>query len=306
MTDADIKGYMFDYVPGQIEVRFEHEDSFDYLRMHIRMRTGQTTTTPVDHDFAKGQPAASGGDVQVLSCRISSLWCPFHALIRWLEAVTTGVQECAYEWDAEAEDGRMEWRRRADETGFVTVKWPWHYDAAEGLRVMVVRKQMVAAFYQAFRSFVESPAYDPLRYERLSIGDAALLILNDLVSMQDLIDRLLPLTAHRAKQVMNGICGFASERHRGSGGDKLKGRSAFTSTWDDCWRESEIIEIKPPDDGRISPYYIAEEWDSWGKTQRSKDLEILFQRDQSCGGDGAPLRNLRSTLLETWLADSSA
>jgi hypothetical protein len=91
---------------------------------------------------------------------------PFADILRWLEAIAIGVQECAVTWDGEGEDLRAEFLRidYAADRGRLVVASSGR--RGERFEADVSRRQMIAAIYQGFRRFVESDGYDARLYEQ--------------------------------------------------------------------------------------------------------------------------------------------
>lgn len=169
-----MSGVIIAWEAGVLEAGFRH-DRFDYLMLDIHMHGAVRVDTEVDDLFRKGRPDVSPMDGLRLSMRMSSTFCPIRDFIRFLEAIVVGVQECAFEWDAEGPDGRMEWLRSSGGRGFLTVFWPMNYRSdgtrEDGVGMLMERRQVVTALYYAFRSFAESASYRAQDYEWACGGD---------------------------------------------------------------------------------------------------------------------------------------
>lgn len=155
-----MSGVRVAYMPGVLAVSFQHGD-FDHVEWLFRWTGWSVVETPLD-DRSLVPAQASRYDDGALECFLSSVFCPFRDLLAWLEAVVCGVQECAFQWDAEGCDGELRWHRRDAETGFLTITWGADRRRP---RLLLEGRQMVQAIYQGFRSFVESAGYEPSRYE---------------------------------------------------------------------------------------------------------------------------------------------
>ena len=163
-----MRGVIIAWEAGVLEAGFRH-GQYDYLLLDIRMHGAVRVDTEVDDQFRKGRADVSPSNECHQSMRMSSTFCPIRDFIRFLEAIAVGVQECAFEWDAEGLDGRMEWRRSSGGRGILTVFWPVNYRNDEtreaGVGMLMERRQVVTALYQAFRSFVGSASYRSQDYE---------------------------------------------------------------------------------------------------------------------------------------------
>ena len=218
---------------------------------------------------------------------MSSVFCPFVDFIRFLEAITIEVQECSFSWDPEGPEGRMRWERLYfQDTGFLTIEWK-SSDKQFSHSMMLNTRQAVRTLYTAFRTFAESPDYDPLRYEELTIGESFALVLSN-ASLDDLAGTLTPLHSNAAEAVFQGLQDAVNKRHTGP---KL----------------SFPIENFLESTGTVIPSsefnkpWIHPEWDSWDIDQRLNDLKELFEGESS-SWYGANLRELQSKLVEDWLA----
>lgn len=241
--------------PARIEVSFRHE-RHDWLRMRVRAQGAR----PV-YVRREGEPSAKHPRRRKLSLRLSSVFCPFPDLIAWLEAMAAGVQECAFEWDAEGPMGRLEW-----ECPFLSITWR-DQGRTYALQIRGERRQVVAAFYQAFRGFMESSAYDPLRYEELRNGDRLVLMLRNELTEDELIGQLLERDAAAA--------------------------------------EAKLAAIWPIGPTALNPEalpWIDPGWRQWDTARRRAYLKEVF----ALGGPdwfGTNLRALRSEYVERWLAE---
>lgn len=243
-------------LPARVEVSFRHEQ-YDWLRMRVRARAA----SPV-YVYREDAPRAKHPRRRNLSLRFSSVFCAFPDLIAWLEAMAAGVQECAFEWDAEGPLGRLEW-----ESPFLNITWK-EQGYTYALEMRTERKQVVAAFYQAFRGFVESTAYQPLRYEEVRLGDRLVLMLRNRLTEDELTGQLLERSAAAA--------------------------------------EAKLAAIWPIGPTALDPEalpWIDPSWQHWGIARRQRYLKEVFALGAMPGGFGTNLRTLRSERVEKWLAE---
>ena len=98
----------------------------------------------------------SCGDKSVSLCAIDC--CdPFPAMLRWLEAITTGVLGCYFDIDEEGTDKQLTLKQYCDDSWFSIVNT---YDEEEiFIRAVVDPVQLVQAFYLGLKEYAQSPLY---------------------------------------------------------------------------------------------------------------------------------------------------
>ena len=251
------------------------------------------TTTQSDENYKLGESVNHCQRAVDESMFIWATFCPFGDYIRFLEAVALQVQECAFEWDAEGPEGRLEWRRRfIDDTGFLTINWEGSLHGPSrkfSHRMMLNTRQMVRMLYYAFRRFVESPEYQPMRYEKMKIEETFSSVIKD-ATLDDLVKVVVDCSAQRAESLIYAIRGAVSEcLHDG-------GRTSYPLQY--------YIEnsVAPVDLDEFNSW-IDKQWDLWDQVRRASYLrETLFPWSDVVYWDGANLRGMRSKLIEEWLA----
>lgn len=297
-----MSGTFFDYQPGRINARFRHGSGFDTIVLRIRMSGAVVTTTPCDDQFQKGNPVNHVAAKQNFSVCMTSVWCPFADLIRFLEAIVIQVRECSFDWDAEGPCGVMKWERRfVNKNGFLTVEW--HSRSAKfEHRMMLDTKQTVRMLYTAFRRFVESPEYDFIRYEEHTYGEKIVAGLGGLYNASEIINYLKWLDLRSARKLINVILQRVGYRRAfvSEGMPELPHEIKTPKTFDECLALYGDIDYE---DGETENSYqdIRDEWVDWNIAQREADLRDLFESGTSCW-DGARLRDLRSIIVEEYLA----
>lgn len=284
-------GIFFDYTPGRIDARFRHAARSYKAVLRLRMSNAIVTTTPSDEDWKLGESINHMQRAVDESVLVSSIFCPFNDFVRFLEAVCLQVQECAFEWDAEGPTGRMEWQRRfIDDTGFLTLKWDGRFRGHERKfehRMMLNTRQMVRMLYMALRRFVESPEYDPIRYEDMQVGEAFSLVLNDR-SIDNLAEVAVNFEAWRAVSLLYQLRGVVADH-------LYDGRRL-------SYPLQHYVELsETPVELDEFNSWIRKDWDALDRLQRMAEIRRIFEcKDLGC--DGANLRELRSALVEDWLA----
>ena len=280
-------GTFFDYAPGRLEAQFSHDTEFDYINLDLKMSGETTTTTACDDRWQLARPVDHAAPAVEFQVYMSSVFCPFRDFIRFLEAITIEVQDCGFEWDPEGPSAKMHWtRRHINDTGFLTVEW---HSSEKQLshRMMLNTRQTVRSLYDAFRSFVESPDYDPLRYEGVTNGESFSMIMSN-ANLDDLAIRLARLDSNQADAVIVRLREIIGDR-------SLKGPKARHPI--ELFFES--TETRVP----LNEYdsWISAEWNLLDKDERISDLREMFGWG-SMGWTGANLREIRSSLIESWLA----
>jgi hypothetical protein len=284
-------GTFFNYEPGHIDAKFFHSGNYDAIDLKIRMYGDVTTTTELNEDGSLDRPIDHKKDSVEFSVTMTSVFCPFGDFLRFLEAIATEVQNCGFGWDAEGPDFEMQWTRRGfDGTGFLTVSLtgnePFSY------RMMLDTKQTVKALYGAFRSFVESQEYDPLRYEELQFGTAFALVISD-ASTLELAEKLAALSAEDAEHVIERIRNVVAARRE-------KGPQTCFSI--EHYFLDSVPWNYPNDEGITADPWIVPEWSSLSATQRINVLQDQFASTEN-SWYGRNLRELRSQRIEQWIAE---
>jgi hypothetical protein len=302
-----MSGIFFNYEPGRIEAQFSHEAEFDYINLDLHVDGDTTISTECDDEFRPLKTESNQKDSADFQVYFSSVWCAFSDFIRFLEAITIEVQKCSFEWDPEGPHGVMRWARRyIQDTGFLTVEWHSSKNKFSH-RIMLNTRQAVRTLYSAFRTFVESPDYDPIRYERLTYGECFALVLSN-ATLNDLACKLAQMDAATAETMFWLLRNAVSDRHRK--GPKLSFtiehflgslETAISLGEYDSWLQSER-ETESMLKGLVAyRTWIQPEWDSWDRDRRMEELKAIFDWE-SGSWYGANLRVLKSKLIEDWLA----
>ena len=201
-------GVFFDYTPGRIDARFRHASRSGMIVLRIQMSEAFVTTTQSDENWKLGESVNHYQRAVDESMFIWATFCPFRDYLRFLEAVALQVQECAFEWDAEGPEGRLEWRRRfIDDTGFLSINWHGSFRGHSrkfSHRMMLNTRQMVRMLYSAFRRFVESPEYQPIHYEKVTVKEAFEMVIKD-ATLDDLVKVLVTRDLKHAESLILAI-----------------------------------------------------------------------------------------------------
>jgi hypothetical protein len=291
-------GIFFEYFEGYLRVDFSQLDWGD-IAMRLSLHGDIVATTPCDDDFKKDEPEIYIGDDVQIEMRISAVFCAFGHLIRWLEAIVIGVEECAFTWEAEGPDGELRWRGSWDK-GMLAAKW-YSKESVEG-KVRLNKAQMVGEFYRKFRSFVESEHYEPLRYERLTVAEIAELMLKN-CSLAELAQSLTIHDRDEAQRIMDAVLDIAYFLSFGKEGrrsfSKQHPKRVSLAYCIEFSAERGETEANETDEGENLWFPYA--WDAWDtERRRSHVLTVIFPSKYDFNY-GAKLRQLRSSIVEEWL-----
>ncbi len=277
----------FRHQPGTMQARFYHSTA-DYIELDLRMG-GDTTWVrevgPGAGDSLGPERRHSTSSVEQ-TVYFSSVFCAFPSLIRFLEAITTGVEECGFSWDPEGPDGHMHWHSQGGDEGAFRLAWRSgadQFDRTTSMRAY----DAVDTLYSAFRGFIESPEYEPFRYENIHEWDAYSLVLED-ATVGEFARAVASLPADHAAAVLERASAFAGTRGSGLIQDSKRRQPL---EW--------FMLARPDATAQAVP--LPESWDGWNQARRTRYLGRRWG-GTAFGWDGANLRRLRSERIEEWLA----
>lgn len=290
-------GRFFDYFVGYLRVEFRNGPWCGDAEIIFHLSGDTIVTTPCDDNFEKGEPEVNVAEDKTLRCWTSSTVSAFfYNMVHWLEAVACDVSECAFRWEGEGPDGELRWHRGGTD-GLLELSWTGtsrEPNSSFEHRIRLDKAQMVRAFYKSFCEFVESDRYEPLGYENVTCGDCA-----DLVIEGDGRTTLAEVITHRdnrfARALMNVILDFAHLRSYDHDAEKAQTISAFLQQAED--------RLKAPDNPDWT--WFGAEWNVWEAEQRQRYLQETVYPGSAGIGYGERLRELRSPLIEHWLATQS-
>ena len=270
----------------QIEAQFSHDTKFDYINLdfHVERQIREATECP--HEGCMSYAEHQQTECSEFAVYMTSAHCPFIDFVRFLEAITTKVQECSFTWNAEGPSGRMTWEQHFEDTGALFISWDSMPNEV-GQRVRLGNAQAVKALYSAFRAFADSSDYHPLRYERLTVGEAFAMVLAD-ASTHELADVLVKLNARDSEGMIQRLRDVVSLRS--SGGVKQTYPLSY------FFQSADFEEPSGTQNQWIPP-----EWESWSLEQRAQELRDVFGWSNG-HWFGTNLRKLRSRTIEEWLA----
>lgn len=107
---------------------------------------------------------------QTVTLRASDIYDPFPDLISWLEAIAVGVQCCAFQFDEEGDDKKLELSKISWDRYDLTISQP--YDPPYILLSGSVNPvQLVDEFYGKLKLFGQSPDYRKDQWETETLGE---------------------------------------------------------------------------------------------------------------------------------------
>lgn len=280
-----------------IEAAFSHAEEFDYIELGLAFEGIVFCSSPCSSNWYDAPWEDSPCEHADFLVYFSSVFCAFGAFVKFLEAIAVGVEECAFGWDPEGPDGSFSWRRAShDGTGFLSVVW--RSKTSFRYVVRIDGKRAVRALYGAFREFVGSESYDPIRYERMTIGETLSLVLKE--GDFDL------LPAELAKMDATGANGLINAANGGPDRREITGpkhRYPLSYVLENLVRDDPVAGELPA--AELIPMWVPAGWDEWSTERRLEEVEAIMGL-----GDGpwygANLREMRSALVESWLEKENA
>lgn len=282
---------------SRIEAAFSHAEAFDFIDLHIAFDGTVFSSSPISANTYDGPWEDIPCEHADFLVWFSSVYCAFGDFVKFLEAIAVGVEQCQFSWDAEGPNGCFSWQRSAQEgTGYLSVTW--HSRPSFRYVVRIDRNDVVRALYGAFREFVESDAYDPVRYERLTIGEKISLVLDEGDS-QRLPAELARLDSKGAQALLMIANGGLDERstHGPIRRHNLSDCLAKVGEW-----QAMTDELG---DAVSRWNWIPDDWDCWSQERRIEEISTIMGFENTTWY-GANLRELRSPRLEVRLKPDDA
>lgn len=296
-------GTLLSYFDGYLRVAFSRAWHGDvYIDFHLH--GDAIAAIPVDDQWQKGEPELlAEKDVSLRVWTSSSVSSFFTELVRWLEAITCSVGECAFFWDGEGPDGELHWMRGQDGSGYIRISWTGSSHLKSAPFVHEVRlntAQMVRTLYEGFRSHVTSNRFDRLEYESLNVGEVFSLVFDE-SDLEVLADALAERGRVEACRLIDAMMDLAYDSKAG-----YPRRASLAAFSERARLPEQGSDKKQQDAGEDSGRWLDLQWDGWNKKQRREYvLEDLYPR-QAGLGYGERVFELRSLLVENWLEKQAA
>ena len=288
-------GTIFTYHEGYLRVGFRPDHYGDFL-IDIKVSADAVSETAVDDNCQKGGVSTHlGDDLQVVMATSPTVSRFFGDMIRWLEAMIIGVQECAFEWDNEGPEGRLHWHNHWDGRGLLHLTWDGSRERpiAVDRRFLLVREEVVRAFYEALRSMTASAAYARLEHEPVTVGECLDMIL-DASDRQRFSGILAAMDRDTATRLVDALLAHAHEGRLGP--PRILPLGGMIER---------MKELTPPHDPDPSTttgsHWLSDDWDGMPAEDRLAEIESLYAY-QAWYAPGERLAELRSEAIEQWLA----
>lgn len=297
MTD-----YHHDFRPGSVAVKFR-QHPFDFIGMTLDIRGETHVHWMTDEDGDAFNHSALGGWRRRVPMEISSVHDGFPDLIAWLEAVTTGVERCEFTWNAEGPVGLLRVGDASPRTTDAVLSVGWPAASEKTIETRIDRRQLVGAFYQAFRRFVRCPRYDPVRYEdAVRYGDRLARENPEGLTEQEIIGHAIMHDRHTAEAWLSRIRlgpRYPNYTLEDANGEAPEARlERLLRELDELGDESPAAKFAPNPDFDYG--YTHPLWNRMSTARRRQDIMESFDETDNTWW-GANLRELRSVLVERWL-----
>ena len=238
---------------------------------------------------------AGGYEVNI---RASGVFDPFPDLIAWLEAVTVGVQECAFDMEEEGPEKRFEYQK-------VTYN-KFRFRITDNyekilLNAFVDSKQIVSAFYNGLKEFASSDEYqnnkseweDELLWERMSMAGSPP-VRREVVShylLQQKREKIIEVFFKFAPLV---YISFPDAKDKG---EEISRYGEYVMKPDDPDTKQGLVE---------TPQYwpIPEDFDAWTLDKRSQYLEECLDENVNGTKCGKRLGNIRSAIIDQYMKEN--
>lgn len=288
-------GTIFTYHEGYLRVRFRPTHYGDFL-IDLQVSADGVSETVVDDAWDKREVSTRlNDDLQVTMGTSPTVSHFFGDMVRWLEAMIVGVQECAFRWEDEGPEGRLQWVNRWDGRGILHLTWDGSREQPTPVdrRFLLVREQVVRAFYEALRAMTASAAYDRLDHEPVTVGECLDMILGA-VDRERFASVLAAMDMKKATLLVDALLAHAY--------DSQLGHPRVTS----LGRMLEQAESAAPQedalDGASASRWVSDAWDQLPAEGRMAEIGSLYGY-QPWVAVGERLTELRSDRIEAWLTN---
>lgn len=237
---------------------------------------------------------AGGYEVHI---RASEVFDPFPDLIAWMEAVTVGVQECAFDMEEEGPEKRFEYRK----INYKKFRFRITDNYEEILlEAFVDSKQLVSAFYNSLKGYASSDEYqknkseweDELLWERMSMAG------NPPVRREVVLQYLLQQKREKIIEVFFKFASFVciSFPDAKDKGEEILRYAEYVMKPEDTETKQGLVE---------TPQYwpIPEDFDAWTLDKRGQYLEECLDENVNGTKCGTRLSNIHSTIIDQFLKD---
>jgi hypothetical protein len=242
-----------------------------------------------------GVPITVVSGDQSVHLGITNCWDPFPSMLRWLEAITTGVQCCFFDVDEEGKDKRFSLEQNCNCSWLSIINT---FDESEiFIRAVVDPVQLVLAFYMGLKEYAHSPLYISEHWHGETLADRLASLTDPPRHETDVKSSLLFLNRERLRDALfiaspaydikfPGIVDEEEREHKElfflfdpTGAKMLKGSKVKPAHWD-----------------------IRKDFDQLSADEKSEYIDTLLGNllDSS---RGCNLTELKSPVIEKWLSE---
>ena len=230
--------------------------------------------------------------------------------IKWVlaqcDAMAEGKPGGSHGWECDGAWGKLEWRRElsryaeSSDKFLVALAIEWHQEDGKEYRrtVRAPGLDVALTIYSALRRFVESPFYDPFRYECLKTDQAWRLLIAD-VKSDDIVTALAALSASDFQKFQQALQITSRERQQ-HGTWRRKGLQEYLE-------ESKTLEVEPttslpmdvePYSGWLNGRYSADAWNAFTPIERAHRLRFFAILENWPGCNGSRLTELVAPAMD--------
>lgn len=219
---------------------------------------------------------------------LSEVFDPAPDLLAWLEAVSTGVEKCSFRIDEEGVLTQLIAAQRHDDQVKFRVE---RLDvSAQHVELVLKRRELVSTIYQAFLAFSASPDYKPEAWQSRCLKDAVVELAG--LPTDQWIESCLRMSRRELQMALWRL-------------DQDISADDATARQSNCFATAEEVLVltgQAPVTGELLVYWPLIEWDQLqGDDAKRQVLQNLMEENIGWYM-GWPWRNMRSKLLDAWLA----
>ena len=227
---------------------------------------------------------------QVFEGRFSDVWDPLIDFKHWLEAISIGVQQTSFDFDAEGPDYKFDFNRESWNREVLTISNPYKNDQFY-IKAKVDRKQIVKAFYSGLLEFAKSENFKKeweIEYIKERLCCALKMDENQLIdSLLELDKKILGETLFKIDPIYTFSYPTAEDKKEEIGlfVDEALGKGIS--------KEHQRIET-------ANEWNIPDDYDTWSMDNKRKFI-INCINEKTFGRYGTKIKDFKSSLIENYI-----